>query len=165
MKTKRKFVSANLYFTHRIDVQLSGIQSSVLLAIGLQHKSMELVATELELPVSNILALFCKIVKKFSVVMNSVVSGRLRISLEKSQRDVQPKVNEMKPTEVSLEQDLEEAANEIMTEQRQEKKLLNAERVNKYDITGSCHFSTNVSFEDCIGCATFWLQNMESINR
>ena len=98
---------------------------------------MEQIASELDLPLSNILALFCKVVKKFSQAINSVISEKLRVSLENSQKDVQPIVDEMKPTQVSLEQDLDQAGKEVFSQQMQQKRrILTQERINKYDITG-----------------------------
>ncbi|KAF8632043.1 hypothetical protein AX15_002085 [Amanita polypyramis BW_CC] len=59
---------ASLYFQGRLgnDVKLSAVQSSILLALGLQRKSVERVETELQLPVSQILAMFVKIVRKIT---------------------------------------------------------------------------------------------------
>ncbi|KAJ8695895.1 N-acetyltransferase 10 [Pleurotus ostreatus] len=59
---------ASLYFEKRLgsEVKLSAIQSSILIALGSQRKSVEDVETELQLPVSQILALFAKIVRKAS---------------------------------------------------------------------------------------------------
>ncbi|KAI0916897.1 N-acetyltransferase 10 [Taiwanofungus camphoratus] len=58
---------ASLFFEKRLgDVHLSAVQSSILLALGLQRKSVEEVEGELQLPVSQALALFVKIVKKIS---------------------------------------------------------------------------------------------------
>lgn len=67
---------AKLYFEQRLgsnanantntDVRLSAVQSAVLLAIGLQRKSIEDVEAELQLPVSQALALFVKVVRKIT---------------------------------------------------------------------------------------------------
>jgi len=56
------------YFTGRFGeaVQLSGVQSALLLALGLQKKSAENIAAELNLPVSQVLALLVKIYRKMS---------------------------------------------------------------------------------------------------
>jgi len=51
-------------------VKLSAVQSSILLAIGLQRKSIEDVEVELQVPVSQGLALFVKLVKK---ITNSLI--------------------------------------------------------------------------------------------
>ncbi|KAJ3561453.1 hypothetical protein NP233_g10182 [Leucocoprinus birnbaumii] len=48
------------------DVKLSAVQSAILLAVRLQRKSVERVEEELDLPISQALALFVKIVKKIT---------------------------------------------------------------------------------------------------
>ncbi|KAI9440276.1 DUF699-domain-containing protein [Lactarius psammicola] len=59
---------ALLYFEKRLgnEVRLSVIQSSILLGMGLQRKSIEEVEAELQLPVSQALALFVKLIRKIS---------------------------------------------------------------------------------------------------
>ncbi|KAH8977238.1 DUF699-domain-containing protein [Lactarius akahatsu] len=59
---------ALLYFEKRLgnEVRLSVIQSSILLGMGLQRKSVEEVEAELQLPVSQALALFVKLIRKIS---------------------------------------------------------------------------------------------------
>ncbi|RGB42027.1 GNAT acetyltransferase 2-domain-containing protein [Rhizophagus diaphanus] len=64
---------AYLYFNRQLrDVKLSGIQSSILLGIGLQRKSVDDIEKELTLPSNQILALFIKIVRKFSTYFRSL---------------------------------------------------------------------------------------------
>jgi len=57
---------AVLYFERRLgsDVKLSAVQSSILLSLGLQRKAIEDVEVELNLPVSQALALFVKSIRK-----------------------------------------------------------------------------------------------------
>jgi N-acetyltransferase 10 len=71
---------ANLYFQKRLGalnkggdgragegaIRLTAVQSSILLAIGLQRKPVEDLETELQLPVSQTLALFAKMIRKTS---------------------------------------------------------------------------------------------------
>lgn len=59
---------AALYFAQRFpaDIKLSGVQSSILLALGLQRKSVEDVEAELQLPVAQSLALFVKTIRKMT---------------------------------------------------------------------------------------------------
>ncbi|XP_006462977.1 hypothetical protein AGABI2DRAFT_224663 [Agaricus bisporus var. bisporus H97] len=61
-------IVAGLYFLRRLgeEVKLTAVQSAILLAVGLQRKSVEDVETELQLPVSQALALFAKLIKKIS---------------------------------------------------------------------------------------------------
>ena len=72
---------ANLYFTSPAGtrgVALSGVQSCILLAIGLQRKVIEDVEKEFSLPASQVLSMFVKIVRKFSMWFRSIVEGELK---------------------------------------------------------------------------------------
>ena len=57
---------AFLYFTGRLKpaVSLTGVQCSILLAIGLQHKVLESIEKEHNLPTSQLLAMFVKTIRK-----------------------------------------------------------------------------------------------------
>lgn len=66
---------AELFFTGRLKpaVSLTGVQQSILLAIGLQRKVLEDVERELGLPSSQLLAMFVKIVRKVANHFRSLV--------------------------------------------------------------------------------------------
>ena len=68
---------ATYYFTGRLRpaVSLSGVQQSILLAIGLQRKILEDVEGELGVAVSQLLAMFVKIVRKVSSHFRQLVEG------------------------------------------------------------------------------------------
>ncbi|KAI4137296.1 MAG: hypothetical protein L6R39_007357, partial [Caloplaca ligustica] len=68
---------AFLYFTRRLEpaVSLTGVQQSILLAIGLQRKVLDDVEKELNLPASQLLAMFVKIVRKVSSHFRALVAG------------------------------------------------------------------------------------------
>lgn len=75
-----------LYFTGRLkappcNVSLSGVQQSILLAIGLQRKDLSDVEKELNLPSNQLLAMFVKVVRKISTALRAVVSGALEAEL------------------------------------------------------------------------------------
>ncbi|SCV74769.1 BQ2448_7798 [Microbotryum intermedium] len=67
---------AGLYFSKRFpeDVQLSGLQASILLALGLQRKSVEDVEkeTEHQVPVAQCLALFSKTIRKLTKTLQTL---------------------------------------------------------------------------------------------
>ena len=77
---------AHLYFTNRLisppcNVSLSGVQQSILLAIGLQRKDLSDVERELNLPSNQLLAMFVKVVRKISTALRGVVSGDVEMEL------------------------------------------------------------------------------------
>jgi N-acetyltransferase 10 len=59
---------ARHHFLGRLSVSggISAVQSTVLIGLGLQLKSMDVIAEELELPINQLLALFNKLMRKFS---------------------------------------------------------------------------------------------------
>ena len=77
---------ALLYFTARLApaVSLTGVQSSILLAIGLQRKVLEDVEQELGLPTSQLLAMFVKIVRKVAAHFRALVEREVQETIPKS---------------------------------------------------------------------------------
>ncbi|KAL6250677.1 N-acetyltransferase 10 [Rhinocladiella similis] len=83
---------AMLFFTGRLklapcNVSLSGVQQSILLAIGLQRKDLTDVEKELNLPSNQLLAMFIKVVRKVSTAFRSVVSGAVEAELPEKKSD------------------------------------------------------------------------------
>ncbi|KAJ9634867.1 N-acetyltransferase 10 [Knufia peltigerae] len=83
---------AMLFFTGRLklapcNVSLSGVQQSILLAIGLQRKDLGDVEKELNLPSNQLLAMFIKVVRKVSTAFRSVVSGAVEAELPEKKSD------------------------------------------------------------------------------
>ncbi|RKP27939.1 putative nucleolar ATPase Kre33, partial [Syncephalis pseudoplumigaleata] len=75
---------AEWYFERRMDaaqVHLSGVQSAILLAIGLQKKSVDQLEQELHLPVSQILAMFIKVLRKCSAYFNTILAQAVEAEL------------------------------------------------------------------------------------
>ncbi|KWU45208.1 putative nucleolus protein [Rhodotorula sp. JG-1b] len=66
---------AGLYFTRRLpeEVKLSGVQASILCALGLQRKSVEDIESELQLPVAQTLALFVKVIRKLTKALQELL--------------------------------------------------------------------------------------------
>ena len=55
---------ARLFYLNRLPIQLTAIQMALIAGIGLQYKTIEQLETELNLPQSQLLALFNKLIKK-----------------------------------------------------------------------------------------------------
>lgn len=69
---------AHLFFTNRLpQVLLSGVQQAILLAIGLQRKDLSGVEKELDVPSSQLLAMFIKVVRKISVALRSILEQHI----------------------------------------------------------------------------------------
>ncbi|KPI36300.1 uncharacterized protein AB675_7257 [Cyphellophora attinorum] len=80
---------AFLFFTSRVpQVSLSGVQQSILLAIGLQRKDISDIATELGVQSSQLLAIFVKVIRKFTVVFTAMQKEAVEASLPGRKSDV-----------------------------------------------------------------------------
>ena len=70
---------ATLYFTGPLKnaISLTGVQQAILLAVGLQRKDMDVVAEELSLPSSQLLAMFIKVLRKVTAHFGQLIAEAL----------------------------------------------------------------------------------------
>jgi len=80
---------AQLYFSGRIKgdngVTMSGVQQALLCAIGLQRKVLDDVEKELNLPMSQLLAMFVKVMRKVSLHFRKIQEGAIAKEMPKSE--------------------------------------------------------------------------------
>lgn len=122
---------ARLVFLQRLgSFNLSVAQNALLLGIGLQHKSMDQLEKEIELPVSQLMGLFNRVIRKIVQVFNRVQ--------EKAVEEQMGAVKEvvMEPTLQSLSEDLEEAAREFQQKHKEEVQKLKGINLSQYVIRG-----------------------------
>lgn len=113
------------------DVHMSAVQSAILLAIGLQHKTVDSLATELDLPSSQLLGLFNRLIRRVVQYLNSVLE-------EDVEKSIAPRKEvEMAPTAKSIHQELDEAAAKLQKKQKKELEQLKNEDLSQYVIKGS----------------------------
>ncbi|OBA26154.1 DUF699-domain-containing protein [Hanseniaspora valbyensis NRRL Y-1626] len=136
---------SSIYFTGKMgdEVMLSAIQSCILLAIGLQHKSIDNIVKELNLPSNQVIAMFAKIMRKFSQFFKKVVSEHIASDLPVIEDD---NIKEMNGEEIEAEHDvaavmeqldeeMDEAGNEYEKELKsKQRELINSLNLNKYAI-------------------------------
>ncbi|KKK25166.1 hypothetical protein P175DRAFT_0475612 [Aspergillus ochraceoroseus IBT 24754] len=138
---------AEYYFSGRLNgkVSLSGVQQSILLAIGLQRKTLEDVEKELSLPSSQLLAMFLKIMRKMSTHFRSLVEGAVADTLPSEKVPVSASAPEahdeavaderFKPLETSLDDELREGGQQVNAELREKQRaLIDALPLDKYEI-------------------------------
>ncbi|EWC45149.1 UPF0202 protein KRE33 [Drechslerella stenobrocha 248] len=145
---------ATLYFTNRlpVSVKLSGVQSAILLAIGLQKKTTDDIEKELNVQNQQILAMFVKIMKKVSTALGGVVEraieeelppehhGRQKVGAEEAIDEdgdeiMVTSVTKLKPLEQSLDDDIEEGADEVkIALKEKQRELINALDLQKFEI-------------------------------
>ena len=133
---------AHLYFTGRLkpSVSMTGVQSSILLAIGLQRKVLEDVEKELGLPSSQLLAMFVKIVRKVSAHFRRILEGAIEESMpqtniptEDGPNEAQPK--KFTPLQSNLDAELREGGEEVDKELKEKQRaLIDALPLDQYEI-------------------------------
>lgn len=78
---------ATLYFTSRLpQISLSGVQQAILLSIGLQRKDLNAVEAELGVSSSQLLAIFVKVLRKFSVAFAALLKEGVDAELPKKNK-------------------------------------------------------------------------------
>jgi N-acetyltransferase 10 len=117
---------ASLYFTRRLgqEVSLAAAQQAILLALGLQRKSIEDVESELRVPVSQGLALFVKVMRKITRALRDIQKSALAEEIPLQEPEVQRNVGDgnedgvqqgtkdWRPMATTVEEDLEEVVDE-----------------------------------------------------
>jgi N-acetyltransferase 10 len=135
---------ATLYFSGRLKsgVSLSRVQQAILLAVGLQRKSVEDMERELELASSQVLGLFVKIMRKFSGYFRSLVEGAVSESMPDApeladENGAHEKMDEPRRVLVkqSLDEELAEAGAEIDHEEKERMRaMIDALPLERYEI-------------------------------
>ncbi|KAK9701707.1 Helicase [Popillia japonica] len=130
---------ARIFFLNQMgDVHMSAVQSAILLGIGLQHKTVDTLATELDLPSSQLLGLFNRLMRRSVQYLNSILEDDVEQTL------AAPKDVVMTPVAKSMNQELEEAAQELQKKQKKELEKLKKENLEHFAIKGSEEEWTNV---------------------
>ncbi|XP_060130888.1 RNA cytidine acetyltransferase [Zootoca vivipara] len=122
---------SKMYFLNQLgDMTLSATQSALLLGIGLQHKSVDQLEKEIELPCGQLMGLFNrsirKVVQLFNTILEKAVEEQMAVT-----KDVV-----MEPTLKSLNEDLEEAAKEFQEKHKQDVGKLKDLDFSQYVIRG-----------------------------
>ncbi|KAM8891729.1 RNA cytidine acetyltransferase [Spinachia spinachia] len=122
---------ARMFFLKQLgDISLSAAQCALLLGIGLQHKSVDQLEKEIELPSSQIMGLFNRLIRKFVQVFTSVQEKAIEAQMATS-KDIS-----MEPTVGSLKDDLNEAAKEFEEKHKQDVERVKEMDVEEYRIRG-----------------------------
>ncbi|XP_005046440.1 PREDICTED: RNA cytidine acetyltransferase [Ficedula albicollis] len=122
---------ARMFFLSQMgDISLSAAQSALFLGIGLQHKSLDQLEKELELPSSQLMGLFNRIIRKVVQLFNAVQEKAVEEQMAATKDVV------MEPTLKSLNDDLEEAAKEFQEKHKQEVMKLKEMDLTQYIIRG-----------------------------
>merc|ERR1712083_972871 len=87
---------AKLVLTRQLgELHLSAVQLAILVGQGLQHKTVDDVTGELELPASQLLALFNRSIRKLSGVLRRIMEGGIEEKLSSVERGLGHKVESL----------------------------------------------------------------------
>jgi len=128
-------VLAKLVLTRQLgELHLSAVQLAILVGQGLQHKTVDDLTAELELPASQLLALFNRSIRKLSGVLRRIMEGGIEEKLSSVEKGLGDKVESLP----SLSTELTEAAVELEAKQKAEaKELFVNKNLSEFVIKGS----------------------------
>ena len=142
---------AQFHFTNRLKpaVSLTGVQASILLAIGLQRKVLEDVEKELGLPSSQLLAMFVKIVRKVSSHFRRLLEGSVAETMPQSAPAAAANLSDpddaenpqpfAPPLQSNLDDELRAGGQAIDHELREKQRaLIDALPLDRYEIETGC---------------------------
>lgn len=95
--------------------------------MGLQRKNADTVSTELNLPRSQVLAIFNKSVRKFSDYFDRICASAIEDAMSEEHKNVEQATASFKPTPVTLEEEIKSGEQEIRERQKRDKESLFAE--------------------------------------
>ncbi|XP_044125750.1 LOW QUALITY PROTEIN: RNA cytidine acetyltransferase [Bufo gargarizans] len=122
---------SKMFFLQRYGVlNLSAAQSALLLGLGLQHKSVDQLEKEIELPSGQLMGLFNRIIRKVVQLLNRIQEKAVEDEMVTTKEVI------MKPTLKSLNEDLEEAAKEFQQKHNEEVQKLKGINLSQYVIRG-----------------------------
>lgn len=157
---------AQYYFMNRLQrraeivsessvVKLSAVQSAIIAGVGLQKKTIDELQKDLDIPVSQILALLGKSVRKASGFLNSIVEKGIEIEMteanDKAKEELYKTYKEQgnnakdldneeqwDPLSKSLNDDLDEAGNEeLKNYQEKQREIINTIDLSNFTIGGA----------------------------
>nr|CAB3264206.1 N-acetyltransferase 10 [Phallusia mammillata] len=130
---------ARLYFADKISTNISVAQKAILLGFGLQHKSVETIASEIDLPSSQVLGLFNRTVRKLTSYLKEIEKAAAETELQSTLGGANAADDvRMEPLEEGLDSELNTAASEVLGKQKEEvKQSLLALDLKQYEIGGS----------------------------
>ncbi|KAG7473754.1 hypothetical protein MATL_G00099190 [Megalops atlanticus] len=123
-------ISRMFYLKQLGDISLSAAQSALLLGVGLQHKTVDQLEKEIELPSSQLMGLFNRLIRKVVQYFNSIQEKAVEAEMVAS-KDIA-----MEPTVRTLNEDLDEAAKEFEEKHKKEMEQIKEMDLTQYMIRG-----------------------------
>ncbi|XP_061576929.1 RNA cytidine acetyltransferase [Cololabis saira] len=122
---------ARVFFLKELgDTSLSAAQCALILGVGLQHKSVDQLEKEIDLPSSQLMGLFNRLIRKFVQVFTNIQEKAIEAEMAET-KDVT-----MEPTVRSLNEDLDDAAKEFEERHKQDLEKVKDMDLEEYKIRG-----------------------------
>ncbi|XP_010911901.1 RNA cytidine acetyltransferase 1 isoform X1 [Elaeis guineensis] len=122
-------ILAHQYFQQKLPVTLSPVQASVLFCMGLQNHDITYIKEEMKLEREQILSLFIKVMKKLYDHLYGIAAKEIDATLPRL------KEVEMAPHSISVDEDLNEAAREVIEKMKAGNEgILDPEHLQQYAI-------------------------------
>ncbi|OWF43305.1 N-acetyltransferase 10 [Mizuhopecten yessoensis] len=123
---------ARLFFLDQADIHLSAVQSAILLGMGLQHKTVDELEKDLDLPSSQLLGLFSRVIRKIVQQFSEIVETDIAKDM------VERKEITMEPVRQTMEEDLEEGAeDEKKKQQKKDLAVMKDVDLSEFEIQGT----------------------------
>ncbi|KAG1944690.1 RNA cytidine acetyltransferase [Pimephales promelas] len=124
-------IIARMYFLKQLgNIGLSVAQSALLLGIGLQHKSVDELEKAIDLPASQLMGLFNRVIRKVVQFFNTLQEKAVEAEM------VATKDISMEPTAQTLNEDLNDAAIEFQEKQKTDMEKIKDMNLSEYMIRG-----------------------------
>ncbi|KAL7878845.1 hypothetical protein AOLI_G00098190 [Acnodon oligacanthus] len=122
---------ARMFFLKQLGgISLSAAQSALFLGLGLQHKSVDDLEKEIELPSSQLMGLFNRLIRKVVQFFNTLQENAVEAEM------VAVKDINMEPTSRPLHEDLDEAAKEFQEKHKKDMEKIKDMDLSQYMIRG-----------------------------
>jgi len=151
-------------------VHLSAVQSSILLGLGLQRKTVEDLEGELDVPVSQLLALFTKIVRKISkrlVGIQKEAIGRELPPAATNTTETRMIEKDWKPVGQQMDEELDEAGKEVTSALKErQREMIDSLDLSKYVLLSRCRVPFLLPISDSPSTTTALIglqQNLRSL--
>ncbi|KAL9107616.1 MAG: hypothetical protein Q9227_007519 [Pyrenula ochraceoflavens] len=124
-------------------VSLSGVQQSILLAIGLQRKAFEDIEQELGVATQQLMAMFVKVVRKVSTSFRQISEASVAQGMPDREsgpyssdvRDGHNQEEKFRPLDQALDKELDEGGREVDNEMREKQRaMIDALPLERYEI-------------------------------
>lgn len=130
---------SKLYFSDFFnDMKCTAIQSAILLGIGLQHKSVDDLSKELDLPSGQLMGIFNRTLRKIQEPLNNVMESAVEESLGFKNNSQTIKEKSLMNNEMmDLNQEMEADSKSLKRKQKKELDSLRQEYLKEYAIQGT----------------------------